>query len=69
MPDPSPLPEPGTVGLFRRRHGWKTYLGALGLLGLAIFQFSTGHPLMGFHSLFLAITAAGLRGAIADLQP
>jgi len=57
------------VTVLGKLEGYKTYLGAFGLFALAIFQFATGQALMGFHSLFLAITAAGLRGAIAHLKP
>ncbi len=49
--------------------GYKTYIAAAGLLGLAIFQFSTGQVAPGLQSLFAALSAAGLRGAIADLKP
>ena len=57
------------MALLGKLDGYKTYLGAIGLLALAIFQFATGNIPMGFHSLFLAITSSGLRAAIAKIQP
>ena len=46
--------------------GWKTYLTAIGLLGLAIYQFSTEQYEAGIQSLLAAAAASGLRNAIAQ---
>ena len=45
--------------------GFKTYLAAAGLVGLAIFQASTGQYEQAVQSVLAALTAAGLRSAIA----
>ena len=45
--------------------GYKTYIAALGLLGLAIYQASTNDYTEAFQSLMAALAAAGLRSAIA----
>ena len=45
--------------------GWKTYGAAIGLLGLAIYQFSAKDYAAGLQSLFAALAAFGLRQAIA----
>ena len=44
--------------------GYKTYLGAAGLFGLALYQLSQGDYQAAFESLGQAIVAAGLRGAL-----
>ncbi len=54
--------------MFAKLKGFKTYIAAAGLTGLAIYQFSTGQVPQGFQSLLGALTAAGLRGAISDLK-
>ena len=48
--------------------GLKTYIAAAGLLGLAIYQFSTEQYQAGFQSLLAAATAAGLRNAITQTK-
>lgn len=48
--------------------GYKTYIAAAGLLGLSVFQFSTGQISFGLQTLFAALAAAGLRSAIARTQ-
>ncbi len=53
------------MAFIQRLSGSKTYFAAIGLFGLALFQFSTGEIPMGFQSLFSAFVAAGLRAAIA----
>lgn len=45
--------------------GWKTYLAAAGMLGLAIYQFSQGQYDLAVQSIMAALAAAGLRHAIA----
>lgn len=44
--------------------GYKTYLAALGLLGLAIYQATQGDFPAAIHSLTEAGVAAGLRNAL-----
>lgn len=53
------------MAFIKRLSGSKTYFAAIGLFGLALFQFSTGEIPQGFQSLFSALVAAGLRAAIA----
>jgi hypothetical protein len=48
--------------------GYKTYLAAAGLVGLGVYQISQGQFETGAQSLLGALTAAGLRHAIAK-QP
>lgn len=47
--------------------GYKTYLAAAGLFGLALYQFSTGDVTNAVQSLMAALTAIGLRHAVAKL--
>ena len=47
-------------------NGYKTYIATAGLVGLAIFQLSTGQVPLGFQTLFTALATAGLRGAIGS---
>jgi len=49
--------------------GWKTYLAAAGLFGLAIYQLSTGSYDAAWQSLLAALAAAGLRHAISTSPP
>lgn len=46
--------------------GWKTYVAAVGLAGLAAYQFSQGDVAGAIQSLFAAAAAAGLRHAVAQ---
>jgi len=46
--------------------GLKTYLAVAGLVGLAIYQFSTEQYEAGIQSLTAAAVAAGLRNAITQ---
>jgi hypothetical protein len=46
-------------------NGYKTYIAAIGLAGLAVYQFSQGQFDSGYQSILGALTAAGLRHAIA----
>ena len=52
------------MGLLALLSGYKTYVAAIGLLGLAVYQFSTGDATNGMHSILAALTAIGLRDAI-----
>ena len=45
-------------------NGYKTYLGAAGLFGLALYQLSQGDYQAAFESFGQALIAAGLRGAL-----
>jgi hypothetical protein len=45
--------------------GYKTYIAVVGLIGLSIFQLSTGDFVHAFQSFFAALAAAGLH---ADLS-
>lgn len=44
--------------------GWKTYIAAAGLFGLAVYQFSQGELGAAWQSLMAAIAAFGLRMAM-----
>lgn len=46
-------------------NGYKTYLAAAGLFGLAIYQFSQGNIDGAIQSALGGLTALGLRSAIA----
>lgn len=48
--------------------GRKTYAAALGLLAMAAFQYYTGDLVGAGQSVLGALTAFGLRSAVADLQ-
>jgi hypothetical protein len=45
--------------------GWKTYLAAAGLVGLALYQASTGDMTTAWQSLMAGLAAFGLRAAVA----
>lgn len=45
--------------------GYKTYVAALGLLGLALYQASLGEFETAAQAFLAALAAAGLRDAIA----
>jgi hypothetical protein len=47
--------------------GYKTYLSAIGLVGLAVYQFSQGDLTTAIQSSLAAVAASGLRHAIAKL--
>jgi hypothetical protein len=49
-------------------NGYKTYLAAAGLIGLALYQFSQGSVDLAFQSLLGALAAFGLRQAINGSQ-
>lgn len=50
-------------------NGYKTYIAAAGLVGLSLFQFSTGQVPMAIQTLFSALATAGLRSAISRMKP
>ena len=51
----------GFVNLFS---GYKTYIAAIGLVGLSVYQASTAEFSQAFQTLMSALVAAGLRSAI-----
>lgn len=48
--------------------GYKTYLAAIGLFGLAAYQFSQGQVELAIQSLMAALAAFGLRKAVERQQ-
>lgn len=48
--------------------GWKVYLAAAGLAGLALYQLSTGEFEAAATSFLAALAAAGLRHADAKVE-
>jgi hypothetical protein len=50
-------------------NGYKTYIAAAGLLGLSLFQFSTGQVAPAIQTLLSALAMAGLRSAIGQIKP
>jgi hypothetical protein len=50
--------------LMARLAGYKTYIAALGLLGLGVFQITQGQVNEGLASIGQAFVAAGLRNAL-----
>jgi hypothetical protein len=47
--------------------GYKTYLAAAGLVGLAVYQLSQGQFEPAIQSVLGAVTAVGLRHAVAKI--
>jgi hypothetical protein len=45
-------------------NGYKTYIAAIGLFGLAVYQFSQDQIVEGVQSILAGLAAAGLRQAI-----
>ncbi len=54
--------------LLQKLNGFKTYIAAIGLICLGVYQISIGQIPQGIHSLLTAFTAAGLRGAISAIK-
>lgn len=50
--------------LLTQLNGYKTYLGAAGMFGLALYQVSQGQYDQALQSFLAALTAAGLRHAV-----
>ena len=48
--------------------GYKTYIAAFGLFGLALYQVSTGQYDQATQSFLAGLAAAGLRSAITKAQ-
>src|SRR3954454_21699072 len=48
--------------------GYKTYIAAAGFVGLAVYQLSQGEVNPALQSVLSALTAVGLRSAIAKAQ-
>ncbi len=49
--------------------GYKTYIAAAGLLGLAVYQASQADYASAYQSFMAALAAVGLRHAIAKTVP
>ena len=47
-------------------NGYKTYFAAIGLVGLAVYQASTGEYPQAIQSIMGALATVGLRSAIAN---
>ncbi len=45
--------------------GWKTYLAAAGLVGLALYQVSTADYLTAWQTFMAALAVLGIRHAVA----
>ena len=45
--------------------GYKTYIAAVGLVGLAVYQASQGDVQTAFQTFLAALAAVGLRHAVA----
>jgi hypothetical protein len=54
------------MGILNLFSGSKTYFAAIGLVGLAVYQATTGDYTQAIQSLMGALAAAGLRSAIAN---
>lgn len=48
--------------------GWKTYLAAAGLFGLALYQASEGNYPAAIQSALAGLAALGIRHAIAQMK-
>lgn len=55
------------ANLLKLVSGYKTYIAAAGLAGLALYQASTGQYQQAAQSLMAALAAAGVRSAIGKL--
>jgi hypothetical protein len=53
------------MSFIKKIEGYKTYIVAAGLCGLALYQASVGHFDQASQTFLGALAAAGLRGAIA----
>jgi hypothetical protein len=49
-------------------NGYKTYLAAVGLVGLSAYQLSVGQYNQATQSLLAALATAGLRNAISKVK-
>lgn len=54
------------LDLINKLKGYKTFLSAAGLAGLALYELSMGQYELAWQSFLLACVAAGLRDAIAS---
>lgn len=48
--------------------GYRTYIAAAGLFGLAVYQASLGHYPDAIQSVMAALAAFGIRSAIAKMK-
>lgn len=51
--------------MFNAFDGWKTYLAAAGLFGLALYQFSVGEMTSALESAMAALAVFGVRHAMS----
>jgi hypothetical protein len=49
-------------------NGYKTYIAAAGLVGLSVFQLSTGQVAPAIQTILSALAMAGLRSAIGQIK-
>ena len=56
------------MGILTLLNGYKTYIAALGLVGLAIYQISVGEYNMALQSILAGLAAAGLRSDMAKVN-
>src|SRR3954447_26419538 len=56
------------MAIFSVLAGYKTYIAAAGFVGLAVYQLSQGEVNPALQSVLSALTAVGLRSAIAKAQ-
>ncbi len=49
--------------------GWKTYIAAVGLLGLTVYQLSVGQFDMAGQTFLASLATVGLRHAVAKNDP
>ena len=53
------------MDIFAFLTGWKTYIAAAGLFGLALYQFSQGQFGAAFQSIMGSVAAVGVKHAIS----
>ena len=56
------------MAFLNKLNGYKTYIAAAGLVGLSLFQFSTGQVPQGIQTLLSALATAGLRSAVGQMK-
>lgn len=56
------------VAFVGKTDGWKTYLAAIGLVGLAVYQLSQGQVEAAVQSLLGALAAFGIRRSVAKAE-
>ena len=56
------------MGILKLLNSYKTYIAAVGLIGLAVYQTSTGQYNMAFQSILAGLAVAGLRSDMAKVN-